>query len=532
MDKHYRVVAQVETSGAMSCSDMHEFRLAPYSDGKTALMTVYHTRPYDLSNNPHFLIKEGMGWVVDGVFQEIDVATGALVFEWRSLDHLDPSLSYTYPGTTDTSGTGLKEWSPWDYLHLNSIDKNQDGDYLISARHMWAIYKISGKDGHIIWQLGGKQSSFNLTNFTFGYQHHAQFVSENSTHTVLSFFDNGFNGFTHVNDISTGHFIVINHSTGEATSVNNWGCPTKKGGVTVGSQGSLQVLDSGNVHIGWGEWPWFSEHTQDGTVVQFGKMPTGRIRDYMHYRSGKYNWTGLPIVNPALWTYALDKESNMVMYSSWNGATEVDTWNYYVADHVDGPWTLAGNAKKDGFETAWQYTTVRNWTYAEALDKDGEPLSRSEIARTFIPSDTLRPFCNTLFCESAHSNKSKENQALVETLPDPTPEMLSSNRGFNTTQYYAGAGPSYDDKDEARVNLRNGYDTASVFLGVALTTLTVALIMVVQMFTKRILPVNVKESITERICGAWTDFKFSRSSSIAYQALDGSMFDPMSKGTQ
>lgn len=50
----------------------------------------------------------------------------------------------------------------WEILHLNAIDKFDDGDYLLSARHMDAIYKISHKDGSIVWQLGGLKNDFEF----------------------------------------------------------------------------------------------------------------------------------------------------------------------------------------------------------------------------------------------------------------------------------------------------------------------------------------------------------------------------------
>ncbi|KAI7631811.1 hypothetical protein KC322_g22742, partial [Hortaea werneckii] len=173
MDQNYRIVKTVESSGAGASSDMHEYKMTPYSNGTTVLMTVYQPRQYDLTINPRFNVYHGMGWIVEGVFQEVEIDTGRVVFEWRSLDHVDPGLSWTLPGTTDTSGDGLHEKSPWDYFHLNSIDKNIDGDYLISARHVSAIYKLSGKDGSIMWQMGGNAPTINTTNFLFAYQHHA-----------------------------------------------------------------------------------------------------------------------------------------------------------------------------------------------------------------------------------------------------------------------------------------------------------------------------------------------------------------------
>lgn len=39
----------------------------------------------------------------------------------------------------------------WDYFHINSVDKDAGGNYLISARDACAIHKINGTDGEIIW---------------------------------------------------------------------------------------------------------------------------------------------------------------------------------------------------------------------------------------------------------------------------------------------------------------------------------------------------------------------------------------------
>ncbi|KAI6851728.1 hypothetical protein KC350_g1556, partial [Hortaea werneckii] len=52
MDQNYRIVKTVESSGAGASSDMHEYKMTPYSNGTTVLMTVYQPRQYDLTINP------------------------------------------------------------------------------------------------------------------------------------------------------------------------------------------------------------------------------------------------------------------------------------------------------------------------------------------------------------------------------------------------------------------------------------------------------------------------------------------------
>ncbi|KAK0948096.1 hypothetical protein LTR29_000620 [Friedmanniomyces endolithicus] len=434
MDQNYRVVRTVDSSGAGASGDMHEFKMTPFSNGTTVLMTVYQPRQYDLTVNPRFNVERGMGWVVEGVFQEVEIETGRLVFERRSLDHVDPGLSWTMPGTTDTSGDGLDEETPWDYFHVNSIDKDIEGDYLISARHVSAIYKLSGEDGHIMWQMGGNAATIHTTNFVFSYQHHARWISENATHTTLSFYDNGSNSYNQTNIFSHGWIVSIDHVTATATMIQEWGAPEPEGGLLSGSQGSMQMLPNGGCHIGWGEHAYLSEHTVDGSAVMYGKL-ADRASNVMIYRSNKYNWTGTPETKPALWTYS-KAGSRMAFFVSWNGATEVQSWNFYTADNASGNYSLVGNARKAGFETEFHAPAMKQWAYAEALDADGRPLSASVVARTFEPSASLAQYCNDRGCD--HSQQTDDDNLVpYETDFSVADRYLSPQRGFNTQSYYA-----------------------------------------------------------------------------------------------
>lgn len=437
MDKNYRIVKTIESSGAGASSDMHEFKMTPYTDGTTVLMTVYQPRQYDLTTNPRFNVQNGMGWIVEGVFQEIDIETGNVLFEWRSLDHVDPGLSWTLPQSTDTSGDGLHEQSPWDYFHINSVDKNQDGDYLISARHVSAIYKLSGVDGHIMWEMGGNNPTFEQTNFNFSYQHHARWIYENATHTILSFYDNASNTFNSTGKFSHGWIISLDHIANTATKIAQWGAPEEEGGLLSGSQGNMQLLPDGNCHIGWGEHPYFSEHTADGTPVMYAKL-ADRASNVMIYRSNKYNWTAQPLTKPSLWTFSRtgDRKSGMRFFVSWNGATEVRNWNFFTSEESStGPFTFIGNATKTGFETEYSFPSVAQWAYAEALDSEGRTLERSVIQRTFVPSPGLVNYCDDRGCQPSEktpdgSRTGYEAKVLVDQ------KYLSPNRGFDTTHYY------------------------------------------------------------------------------------------------
>ena len=433
MNKNYRVVRTVEATGAATQIDMHEFRLI--DGGERAIVTIYQPRQYDLGA---FGLGPGLGWIHDSLFQEIDVETGELLFEWRALDHIAPNFSYTCIDCTDTSGDGMTRDTPWDFFHINSVDKNADGDYLISARHVGAVYKISGATGRVIWQLNGANPTFKNVNLHFSSQHHALFFKENMTHTLISLFDNASNTFNTTNQESRGMLININHVDRTASKLHEWRAP-EEGGILSGSQGNMQILPGKSAFIGWGDHPYFSEHLPSGEAVMYGKIaqPASNV---MMYRCNKYVWTGEPLSTPSLWTYSRtgSGDANMVFYVSWNGATEVRYWNFYTADSAAGPWQLIGSIKKTGFETEFTLTGSMGWAYAEALDLNRKSLKRgkSSIVKTFIPSKSIVVGCNDYGCDDILPLR--EGEAFNKTIPEVNDrgDNYTENQGVNTANYY------------------------------------------------------------------------------------------------
>ncbi|OXV05268.1 hypothetical protein Egran_06964 [Elaphomyces granulatus] len=409
MDNRYRIVRSVQPGGGMSSSDMHEFR--PINGGRTALMTIYQPQQYDMTK---WNIKTGVGWVMDSIFQEVDVETGAVLFEWRSLDHIDPRLGFTPPTSTDTSGSALSPHSPWDFFHINSIDKNEDGDYLISSRHMCAIYKISGKDGSVIWHLHGANPSFRNINFSFSQQHDARWLMENSTHTVLSLFNNGFNGYNQTHDYSSGMIIVIDHVEKTATKIREY---TPKEPVLSSSQGNLQILPNGNAFVGWGNKGFVSEYAEDGELVLWGYFSQDAA---MNYRVQKFDWDADPTDIPALWAYARAvSDSLTTLYVSWNGATKVKKWRFFGSKKQEGLFKEIGTTNKAGFETAYTDSNFHRWCYVEALDAKGKVLGRSTTKFTFVPSPELSKYCGDTFCDYAPDFGNPNETDARPTVPPP-----------------------------------------------------------------------------------------------------------------
>jgi hypothetical protein len=139
----------------------------------------------------------------------------------------------------------------------------------------------------------------------------------------------------------------------------------------VGTQGSRQVLPNGNVFIGWGSAPDFSEFTPDGTLIFNGRFPEGGNS----YRAYRFPWSAEP-ADPPVAVAATGQDGAVPVYASWNGATGVATWRVLAgADPSD--LAEVGTAPRSGFETSIEVATPAPWLAVEALDGNGAVIGAS-----------------------------------------------------------------------------------------------------------------------------------------------------------
>jgi hypothetical protein len=106
--------------------------------------------------------------VVDAVIQEVD-ATGAMVWSWRSRDHVD--LAETVAKVCDGPAiTGASATNALDLLHVDSlhVDAATD-DLFVSARYLNAVLRIRRTTaGPVVWKLGGTAANHdNAVHFGF-----------------------------------------------------------------------------------------------------------------------------------------------------------------------------------------------------------------------------------------------------------------------------------------------------------------------------------------------------------------------------
>jgi len=338
----------------------------------------------------------------------------------RATNHIPLSANYCGP---KSKGRTFAE--AWDWFHINSIEKDPKGNYLISSRYTHALYYLDGRTGSVLWQIGGKNNNFTdlsdgrATNFAR--QHHARWEDDYHSITV---FDNGEEG---PRDTwrSRGLKIAVDIESMQASVVADAYHPHN---YTTVSQGSVQQLDDGNLLVGWGNTAAFSEFSSDGTEVlcdwQFsalfaapgGKWSAGSAEAYRVFQK---SWKGEPLQPPDVSFRTKDS----TLYVSWNGATEVRQWRLEGSNDVSGDsdaWKRVSQIERQGFESnitvdAEKYMSFR----LTALDKHEESLGMWSLNTTGIMEVSylyLVPSCSnvnalpqqTLFLAAAQHLESPE----------------------------------------------------------------------------------------------------------------------------
>jgi Arylsulfotransferase (ASST) len=352
-DSTYTDIAHVRAGNGYQ-ADLHEFQLTPSG---TALITAYAPILCNLSA----VGGRSDGAVTDGVLQEIDVKTGLVMYEWTSLDHVGLSESYSHAKTSSPA------W-PFDYFHINSINLNQDGSLLISARNTWAIYDLDPHTGQVNWRLGGKQSSFKGGPDTqTAYQHDPRELPGGQ----ISVFDNGASPKIHSQ--SRGIVLSLDQQSATATLVSQF---THTPPLVVDSQGNMQALSNGDWFLGWGQVPGFSELSPSGTLLLDAHFPART----QSYRSFRLPWSGTP-AHPPVFAFTSSGGRTGIVYASWNGATQVASWRVLAGARAKGLVAVVAQTARTGFETAIPLLTPPAGPYlgVQALGGGGEVLASSLV---------------------------------------------------------------------------------------------------------------------------------------------------------
>ncbi len=142
-------------------------------------------------------------------------------------------------------------------------------------------------------------------------------------------------------------------------------------GVLAVTQGNAQRLPNGNVFVGWGSEPVFSEFSDDGDLLFSARLPA----EVESYRAFRHPWAGRPDTLPAL-AAAPAPDGGVTLYASWNGATEVENWEVLAGPALDRLEPV-GSVPRTGFETAIAVRTGEALVGVRALDGAGGTLGTS-----------------------------------------------------------------------------------------------------------------------------------------------------------
>jgi hypothetical protein len=138
--------------------------------------------------------------------------------------------------------------------------------------------------------------------------------------------------------------------------------------------GSVQLLPDRRVFVGWGDQPYFSEFSADGTMLLDGQMPAGT----RSYRAFTQDWVGHPNDAPRIAARA-DPTGGFAVHASWNGATEIARWTVLAGAHRDSLEPV-GSQEWTGFETTIAVNSTGPYFVAAAEDTNGREPGRSPIA--------------------------------------------------------------------------------------------------------------------------------------------------------
>ena len=334
-DTSYRTLATPNAGNGLQ-GDLHEFLL---TDRGTALLTSYLVTHADLRP----VGGSADGTIQDAIFQELDIATGRVLLDWHSLDHIALSESYWPVGEN------------WDYVHLNSIAVDQDEDLLVSSRSAHTIYKLDRASGQVIWRLGGKHSDFAIApDAVFAWQHDARRQPDGT----ITVFDNG-------NKISRALVLNVDEPNRRVTLQRAYTHPAN---LHADSQGNVQVLPNGNIFVGWGAQPYISEFTPDGELALDARLAS----DDISYRAYRVPWTGEAPGLPAVATRRSGSHTDV--YVSWNGDTRVTRWTA-LAGTTPTNLVPTASVPRRGFETTMRIPRACTHLRVQGNDATGQPLA-------------------------------------------------------------------------------------------------------------------------------------------------------------
>lgn len=218
----------------------HDLMLDP--DG-SYLILCDETRMMDLS-----AVGGVAGAKVTGTVLQRISATGTLLFEWSPFDH----FTITDLALADRTGANV------NWTHGNALDRDTDGNIILSFRSLNEITKIDATTGAVIWRLGGERNQFNFPGLApppFVHQHGLRVAGDG---TILLLDNIGEHAGSRAERYS------IDERERVARLVHTY---SSLPGVVTEIGGSVQPIAGGHTLVSFGTAGRVEEYDADGRVV-------------------------------------------------------------------------------------------------------------------------------------------------------------------------------------------------------------------------------------------------------------------------
>ncbi len=134
----------------------------------------------------------------------------------------------------------------------------------------------------------------------------------------------------------------------------------------------MQTLPGGNVFVGFGAQPFFSEFSPTGRLLFDASLP----QDDGSYRAYRFPWNGHTAGRGPTWRCAAAARPRSSVYASWNGATDVVRWQVLAGQSATSLAPVSSAARSD-FETRIDVTSAATTFAVRALGAKGRVLATS-----------------------------------------------------------------------------------------------------------------------------------------------------------
>lgn len=249
-------IVTVDEGGVEHPTDHHDIASLP--GGGSAVLTYPLLGGQDLSEVDLVDGSDGLvdDVIADNVIQELDAAGNLMPFTWRASDHFsydEATYARRFPPVP-----GWYEGDEVDPWHINSLHRVTDGsgDYVASARHLDAVFRIDRATGDVEWILGPPEVAtipnksgarrLEVVGDPLGgprRQHDARLEGN-----VLTMLDNR----TDTGQPARAVAYEIDTVAGTATLL--WSIETSSGSSAFGL-GSYRIADDGSSLVSWGNGP-------------------------------------------------------------------------------------------------------------------------------------------------------------------------------------------------------------------------------------------------------------------------------------